>query len=168
MLMMDELIRRADAWLAANRRDYYEALRPGATDAELGAFEEKFSLGLPPEFRRLYRWRNGQDPTTSLSLHDNRMFSTLSGIIETKEILDGMIGQDFDEPTWWRAAWVPFLSNGGGSHLCLDLAAEDGGTPGQLIAFWKADADRPIEYASVVEWLSAVVRAMENGAIDVD
>jgi hypothetical protein len=30
---------------------------------------------------------------------------------------------------------VPFLSNGGGSYLCLDVAAVDGGQVEQLVAF---------------------------------
>src|SRR5215471_12706710 len=35
--------------------------------------------------------------------------------------------------------------------------AEDGGTPGQLISFWKADQDRPIEFANIEAWLKQLV-----------
>jgi cell wall assembly regulator SMI1 len=161
MTLMDELLVRTDRALSAHRPDLYAALLTGATDAELNAFEERFSLKLPQEFRLLYQWRNGQSPRSFDSLHDNRIFSTLSEIVETKEILDGMVGYDFDDPRWWRHAWVPFLSNGGGSHLCLDLAAQDGGKPGQLVAFWKADADRPIEYSDLAAWLAEVVTSLE-------
>ena len=163
--MVEALIRQMDHWLAANRPDYYVHLKPGATDAQLDAFEAQFLLKLPPEFRQLYHWRNGQEPTCSASFQGNRMFSSLEEIAETKEILDGMIGYDFDDPRYWRRSWVPFLHNGGGSHLCLDLAAEDGGQPGQLVAFWKADEDRLAEFASLEAWLMGLVTSMEDGTL---
>ena len=62
---------------------------------------------------------------------------------------------------------MPFLHNGGGSYLCLDLTAEDGGTPGQLIGFWKADDDRPVEYPSLVAWLNELAESMERGTLEV-
>jgi cell wall assembly regulator SMI1 len=114
----------------------------------------------------LYRWRNGQADGNYKSLQMNRMFSPLESVANTKELLDGMIGSDFDRPEWWRRGWVPFLSNGGGSHLCVDAAAEDGGQAGQLVAFWKADEDRPVEYESVETWLADLVESMESGELE--
>lgn len=164
--MGESMIERMDRWLAANRSGYYALLQPGATDAELDAFEATFSLMLPPAFRQLYRWRNGQDPMSFAPLQMNRTFSTLEEITSTKELLDSMIGYDFDDPKWWRRGWVPFLHNGGGSHLCVDVAAEDGGQPGQLVAFWKADEDRPVEYPSLEAWLVELVASMEDGPLE--
>ena len=164
--MVESLIERMDRWLAANRPDYYALLQPGATDAEFEAFEARFSLELPPAFRQLYRWRNGQDAMSSAPLQMNRTFLTLGEITSTKELLDGMIGYDFDDPEWWRRGWVPFLHNGGGSYLCMDAAAEDGGQPGQLVAFWKADEDRPVEHPSLEAWLAELVASMENGSLE--
>lgn len=77
-----------------------------------------------------------------------------------------MIGRDFDDSEYWRWGWVPFLHNGGGSYLCLDLAAEDGGKPGQFIGFWKADEDRPAEFPSVEAWLADLVESMETGELE--
>ncbi|MDX2201555.1 MAG: SMI1/KNR4 family protein [Hyphomicrobiaceae bacterium] len=159
------LILRMERWLSAHRPDYHALLQPGATDARLDAFEGRFSLRLPDGFRHLYRWRDGQDPMSSAPLYLNRTFSTLEEVAETKDLLDGMIGSDFAEPAHWRRGWVPFLHNGGGSHLCLDLAAEDGGTPGQLVAFWKADRDRPVEHPDLETWLATLVAAMEDGCL---
>jgi cell wall assembly regulator SMI1 len=160
------LIERMDRWLAANRPDYYALLQPGVSDAELDAFETKFGMKLPLAFRELYRWRNGQDPMSFVSLQDNRSFCTLQEIVSTKEELDGMIGYDFEDPRYWRRGWVPFLHNGGGSYLCVDMAAEDGGHPGQLIGFWKADQDRPVEFASTEAWLAELVDSMESGRLE--
>jgi cell wall assembly regulator SMI1 len=160
------LLARLEYWLKTNRPDYLARLQPGVTDAQLDAFEAQFSLQPPTAFRDLYRWRNGQEEGCSASLQMNRMFSPLEAVADTKEMLNGMIGFDFDREDWWRRGWIPFLSNGGGSHLCLDVAAEDGGRVGQLVAFWKADEDRPIEYPSLEAWLEDLVSSMENGELE--
>lgn len=162
--MVQVLIGRMDRRLAANRPKYHTLLQPGVTGSELDAFEAEFSLRLPAAFRQLYHWRNGQDLMSTAVLQMNRSFSSLEEIANTKALLDGMIGHDFNDPRYWRRGWVPFLHNGGGSHLCLDLMAEDGGQPGQLIAFWKHDEDRPVEYPSLQAWLAGLVASMEDGS----
>jgi cell wall assembly regulator SMI1 len=84
----------------------------------------------------------------------------------TKELLDGMIGTDFEDPKWWwRRGWVPFLWNGDGDHLCLDVVAEDGGTPSQVVAFWHDWEDHSIEFAILDEWLETLVESMEDGTL---
>lgn len=165
--MVQLLLERMERWLATNRPDYFAQLQPGVDDAALNDFETRFALKLPTAFRALYRWRNGQADANSRSLQMNRMFVPLENVADTKEMLDGMIGSDFDRPQWWRRGWVPFLSNGGGSHLCVDVAAEDGGQTGQVIAFWKAEEDRPVEFPSVEAWLTDLVESMEAGELEV-
>ena len=161
-----DLISRLDGLLVAKRPAYHAILQPGAADADLNALEVRYSCMLPMMFRRLYRWRNGQDPMSSTPLQFNRAFMTLNDICSTKDELDSMIGFDFEDPRYWRRGWIPFLHNGGGSYLCLDMKAEDGGTPGQLVAFWKADKDRPVEYSTVAAWLEGLVSSMENDSLE--
>lgn len=163
--MIAALIKRLDRWLAANRPDYYAHLQLGATDAQLDGFEAQFSLKLPKAFRKLYRWRNGHDMIRLESLVQNMMFSSLQNIAHSKELLDDMIGSEFEDPKWWRRDWVPFLANGAGDHLCLDLTAEDGGTPGQLLTFYHDWESRPIQFPGLEAWLAALVESMENGSL---
>jgi cell wall assembly regulator SMI1 len=166
--MTEHLIRRLDTWLAANRRECYGLLSPGVPKERLDKFEEKHALELPSSFRALYAWRNGQLPSCYAGFQGNRMFSPLEDIDETKEIFDGMIGTDFPDPRYWRRGWVPFLSNGGGSHLCIDLLAEDGGHPGQILEFWKGDPDRPVAHSSFTDWLAQLVESMESGSFEAE
>ncbi|HME13729.1 MAG TPA: SMI1/KNR4 family protein [Candidatus Acidoferrum sp.] len=163
---VSDVLVRLDKWLSANRPDYYGKLLRGASPAELDAFEKKFHLQLPSGFRELYRWRSGQDPNCSASLQHTWMFSRLEDLSDSKETLDGMIGFDFEDPKWWRRGWIPFLSNGGGDHLCLDLTAEDGGAPGQLLTFYHDWEKRAVEYPSVQAWLTELVESMENGTLE--
>lgn len=158
--LLDEL----DTRLLVTRPGYHLLLQPGATEAALDAFEARFSLTLPPMFRRLYRWRNGQDAHSSTPLIDNRTFSPLELVAETKDEFDSMIGSDFPDPSWWRRGWVPFLHNGGGSHLCVDVLAENGGTPGRLVAFWKADNDRPVEFETLEAFVRRVLATLDDTA----
>jgi cell wall assembly regulator SMI1 len=80
-------------------------------------------------------------------------------------MLDGMIGTDFEDPRWWRRGWVPFLANGGGDHLCLDLDAESGVTTGRLVALWHDWEKRKFEYDSLDAWLDGLVSSMEAGEL---
>lgn len=162
---MPPALARIDQWLAAHRPAYYARLRPGAGDADLDAFERRCALPpLPASFRALYRWRDGQDVACSEGFEANRMFSRLATVAAHKEMLDEMIGTDFDDPRWWRRAWVPFLDNGAGDHVCLDLTAEDGGAPGQVRHFWHDSEDRRATHASLDAWLADLADAMEAGA----
>ena len=164
--MVDELLLRMDRWLSEQRADYYSSLLPGASESLLADFEDRFSLRLPEDFRALYRWRNGQARNEFASLQENWGFSPLETIAQAKTTLDEMIGHDFDDPGWWRRGWVPFLANGGGDHLCLDLDAESGATFGHVICFWHDDEDRDVEFQSVADWLRELVTSMESGSLE--
>ena len=63
---------------------------------------------------------------------------------------------------WWRPAWVPFLENGGGDHLCLDLEGTFTGRPGQLIEHWHDGPERSVLYPDLTSWLAAVVETYEK------
>jgi cell wall assembly regulator SMI1 len=162
-MMFDELIQQLDRGLSRDRPTYYGHLQPGATAADLAAFETRFDLQLPADFKALYTWRNGQPNALTESLHDNWMFAAIADIFDTKAMLDEMIDADFDDPQWWRRSWVPFLSNGGGDWLCIDLTGEAGGQPGQLLIFWHDDGDRSVEYATLGAWLQNLVESMVHG-----
>lgn len=154
---MNELVRSLDCRLAQSRADYYARLQPGLGDPVIDEFQSRFGFVVPSTFRDLYRWRDGQSADCFESLADNWMFSPLGSVTTTKEMLDGMIGYDFEAPGWWCIGWVPFLSNGGGDHLCLDLTAESGCRSGRLISFWHDRGIRPIEFPSMEDWLRSII-----------
>ena len=158
---MSELVARLDAWLSRHRPAYHARLLPGLTDEEWVGFESRIGLKLPDAFRVFYQWRNGQPNDYFKSFRGNRTWTPTVDIIDTKELLDSMIGSDF-EPGWWEQSWVPFLHNGAGSHLCVDVAGANGGTPGQLVEFWNRDRDRPVAAPSLEHWLHQFVRSLER------
>jgi cell wall assembly regulator SMI1 len=167
-MAMDDLIRRADAWLRGNRPDYYAILRPGASDAALDAYAVRFGMALPSELRQLYGWRDGQDLNISNALVHNHMFMPLEQSASSKDQLDGMIGFDFDDPNWWRRGWVPFTLSYGGDHYCVDLDAEAGAAAGRVIGFWHDEARRPVRAPSFATWFDQLVITMEEGRLEVE
>ncbi|HEY9729582.1 MAG TPA: SMI1/KNR4 family protein, partial [Chroococcales cyanobacterium] len=58
--LMPDLIERLDRWLRQNRPGYYSQLLPGLTDEQIMEFEEALGISLPPDFKLLYKWKNGQ------------------------------------------------------------------------------------------------------------
>jgi len=61
-------------------------------------------------------------------------------------------------PALWSPAWLPFTHDGGGSHLCIDVASDRGpkGRRGRVIRYWNGDPDRQVVAPSFAAWLSAV------------
>lgn len=164
--MTTDLIARMDRWIAANRPDYYARLQAGAKESVLNDLQIRFGVELPASFRSLYMWRNGQSSNSFESFQKNWMFLSLEEIERTKEMLDGMIGYDFEETHWWKRGWIPFLANGGGDYLCLDLEAEGGLNAGRVIAFWHDWEDRSVKHASIDDWLCDLAQSMEDGTLE--
>jgi cell wall assembly regulator SMI1 len=160
--MMQDLILRADDWLKANR----PILRPGVNDAALCAYEARFGLVLPTDLKQLYRWRDGQDLGPSMAIVHNHMFVPLSESASIKELRDGMIGADFDDPAWWRRGWVPFTESYGGDSYCVNLDADGGGTLGEVIDFWHDEPTRNVLAPSLAHWFRELVVAMEEGRLE--
>jgi cell wall assembly regulator SMI1 len=163
---VEALLGRLERWLSVHRLEYFRGFRTGASDADLEAFETRFDVTLPEAFKTLYRWRDGQSPEDFSSLQDNRMFSSLEDIATTKALLDGMIGSDFEDPDWWLRRWVPFLANGGGDHLCVVARTEGNFGVGQLVSFWHDDPQRSVAYASIEDWLEALIDTAEHGKLE--
>ena len=133
----------------------------------MAEFERELGLKLSESFRLLYRWHNGQPAGCSQALEKNRMFMSLEDMLTTKRLLDGMIGQDFNKPGWWRLDWLPFLHNGAGDYLCLDFSVAVGRIPPRLLAFWHDWERRNVEHPSVTVWLRQLVSSMLDGSYEV-
>jgi cell wall assembly regulator SMI1 len=165
------LVDRLDWWLAQNRPAYHAQLRPGLSAAQLTEFEGFVGFDFPDAFRLLYRWHDGQadDSLYYLSLCHNQSFMTSDEVKRRWEMLTSMMEADqWGHPQWWHRGWIPFLHNGSGSHLCLDLHGSFTGTPGQVIEFWVHDRDRPVVAPSLEAWLGHFVSTLEAGLWSLD
>ncbi|GAB5513266.1 SMI1/KNR4 family protein [Rhodopirellula baltica] len=124
-----------DDWLVANRLDYHRLLQPPATHSELAAAATVYCCTLPEEFAELYRWHNGQQSGNFTVLLLNLTIMTLRESMATHTMLTDMAPSEGWPSEHWQPAWLPFLDNGGGDHLCYVVRDGHGFTRGQVIWF---------------------------------
>jgi cell wall assembly regulator SMI1 len=158
------LLQRLDQWLRLRRPVYFESLRPGVPERELTLFERDLGYNLPAGLRALYRWHDGQEPECAAAFQDDKRFMSLEDVRAARRALCQLLGSgEFPEKDWWSNAWFPFLDNGRGDHLCVDLAGTLAGTPGQLVLFYHDSECRNIEAPSLEKWLEPFVIGVEHG-----
>lgn len=143
-----------DAWLRANRPRYYKQLRKPATDEQLARLEKQMTGPIPPAFKTFLGWKNGQSLDAFGSLFANYQAMGVSDILEASRDMNELAaGGEFNQENWWRPKWLPFLDDGGGNHLVIDLEGTFTGKAGQVLEFWHDHKDRTIRYGSFEAWL---------------
>lgn len=154
--MIDDLLTRLDQLLRDRRPDYYAALQSPADAAEIDALRRLVAHPLPEALIALLRWKNGQPRQVCASLHLYWSLMPVAEIAAAKTMLDGEFGDDGD---YWRRDWLPFLGSADGDHLCVDLNPENGN---RIVCYGHATAELEIEFASIEDWLEAVVAWQET------
>ncbi|MBI4615362.1 MAG: SMI1/KNR4 family protein [Planctomycetes bacterium] len=169
------LVERLDRFLRKCRPEYYATLGPGIEERRLGSFERKIGRTLPPLLRSWFLWKDGESVEGEVCERFQDNWSLMS-IDEAENVWtidrDLLAGGEL-EAGWWHDGWVPFLEDGGGSHLCVDLEGVDlngpgSGRRGQVLAFWHDDGGRRASHASMDLWLEEFVCALEDGRWSVD
>jgi cell wall assembly regulator SMI1 len=156
------LLARLDTLLQQHRPDYYAKLNPPASAATLAAFETEFQLTLPAELRQWFGWHDGQQPMCFDSLVGYYSLPSLDDMADSMRINCELLADGDFVPNWWRPGWLPFVTNGSGDHLCLDLEGTFTGSPGQLIEHWHDWEARTVVFPNITAWLAAVVQAYET------
>ena len=155
------LLARFDALLQRHRPAYHAQLNPPAPAAELAALEAEFQLVLPPELHHWYGWRNGQPAGCFDSLVGSYEFPSVADVADSMRINCELLAAGDFVPNWWRPGWFPFLTNGSGDHLCLDLEGTFTGQPGQVLEHWHDYEARAVVFPTLSAWLAATVAAYE-------
>lgn len=175
---MSSLIARLESVLRTYHPDLLAALAPGASSEQLDALEDLAGRPLPQMLRDLLAWRNGVgDKAARATIDGPWSFMSVQAIIDAVEMLREMLEyeQDWKEQNWWGHDWIPFLEDGCGDHICVDLDGGgtliddgipfDAGIAGQIIDFDHAAELRVIEAPSLEVWLTALIQAVEDGVL---
>lgn len=156
-------IERLDAWLKEHRPEFHAELEAGASDAAIAKLEDAVGP-VPDSFKAFFRWKNGMSEDCYDALQFNRSPMSVDSAIAARATMNELLDAgEFEIEGWWRKGWVPFLDNGGGDHLVLDLDGSFGGQKGQVLEFWHADTDRDIVAPSFDAWLESFVASLEAG-----
>jgi cell wall assembly regulator SMI1 len=125
-------------------------LRKPATEEELTEVERLIGLTLPDDFKASYLIHNGQrddveeafvpedwlgEPYYLMPLPEvSGEWKSWKGLVDVDEFKgrECSPGEGI-RPDWWHPGWVPFIGNGAGDSLCMDLAPAAAGKKGQVI-----------------------------------
>lgn len=175
---LSAVLNRLDTWYAQHAPAIYATLRPGATNIELDALEAHIGHKLPADFRALYRWHDGQDwsvggvfgldwmPLAEVGTNWQmwadiaRENSDMNVSIRPLSYPTGAIRE-----LYTSAVWVPFLHDGGGNHVALDLGPDVAGGPGQVMTTGRDEEHRYVLASSVEGFLREYLRRLETGQV---
>ncbi|WP_291431614.1 SMI1/KNR4 family protein [Deinococcus sp.] len=171
---LPELLARLDAWVDREVPLHHATLRPGVTDAALDAFEARQGVTLPPALRALYRWHDGGDlfglQFLRLSHLELNRVSWAELAAEGITDLDGVVVSHPPgaiRPLYATGDWLPFLHDGGGNHVALDLHPGPAGRVGQVITTGPDEEDRYVLAPDLEAFLRKYLRRLESGRVTV-
>ena len=153
-----QLLTQLDEWMRAHRVDLYKKLNPPATDAELRELEAQAGHALPPAFKALLKWRNGQPADTTDTFHPltNEMFASSASMLATMREMNELAKFGDITPESWSKAWLPFMDDGGGDLSCLDLKT------GRVVSRNHETQEVRQTHASLEEWLKELVAELST------
>jgi cell wall assembly regulator SMI1 len=171
-----DLLARLEAVLRKESPSLAARLRPGATDAQIAAFEKYLGFPLPETLKDIYRWHDGVDTKASGRYDPPDMFfdywlAPLAKVQEhhammRKFMQDGTYAKtDRGGDGWWDDHWIPFLHNMAGATVCVDTTGWSTDDAGQVLEEWHAAATRKITYRDLDAWLETYVMALEAGVL---
>ena len=173
MQTIEEIWERIEIWLKRYAPNILSGFQPGATDEELEHAEAVLGVELPEDLKAWYRLHNGSNGRFFL---DGWYLLNVKNLVASWQMGQDLSGgEDLEVPpagpirrVSWHPRWVPFMSDGSGDYLCLDLAPGPGGQVGQVICQPKGDrAWGP--FAPNLSWyLAFFVTELEEGEYGLD
>ncbi len=165
--------------LTDNAPKQRNSLAEGATIDQIRKLESQLGTTLPKQFVESYSIHNGQKEECDFIpdkfgtfflrqikdiFQDWKFWNQLN---DSGEFEDRLATPDKGVATdWWNRGWIPFASNGGGDHFCIDLAPTKGGKVGQVIKMQHDDSNRKLLAWSFAAWLHQLANALEEGELD--
>ena len=166
---MKQAWRRLKVWLSANIPGVLETMNPGATDAEIVAYENAIERALPDDVRQWFRLHDGQDDdadgglifnlcpiSLAESLHQWTAWlenEAMNSEIESTSLPAGAI-----QRLYTSRGWIPLTHDFGGNFLGVDLDPGPNGTVGQVINFGRDESTKCVaatSWAQFIEWIAA-------------
>lgn len=164
---------RLEAWLKANNAALLGDLNPPASDANIQTLEQKIGVKLPADFVECLKVHDGQRGRAG-SLFSKGRYLSLDQILSEWTVWQDLLEQgEFDDRSsapdreirggWWRTGWIPFVSNGRGDHLCLDLDPSLSGSFGQVIEISHDFESRCLVSGRFGQWFGGEVESKCHG-----
>jgi cell wall assembly regulator SMI1 len=174
---MKDVWRRVESQFRLQAPNRLSQLEPGAAPAQIDEFERLVGRPLPEDFRESY------------AIHDGAYgvpFGEFPDYLLTLEQIAGLLPWMREElippsqyrsepvpvgpvrPVWWSEGWVPFVGEGTGDYLCLDLDPAEGGAVGQVFDWGHETGPTRVLFPSFRDYLERYAAGLERGAIRYD
>ena len=117
--------KRIEEWLQANAEEIHRSLEKPAREAEITAAEKALGLTVPKELRALLLLVNGSNETGVFgkwAINDTRQI--VSEFKTNIEVAAELAGRGFDDDPYWKASYIPVMSDGAGNSMALDTKGE--------------------------------------------
>ena len=176
---LTDVLAQIDAWYSANVPAIHAKLRPGVTDAELNALEQRTGLKLPEAFRTLYKWHDGDGGRVAIFGLEYVRVSTVEYAWNTWQdviLSSPEMNTEFDSFSFPPKAirnlysspgWLGFLEDKGGNYVGLDSNPGPAGTTGQVITFGRDEEKKYVLANSLEDFLREYARRLNSGRVSV-
>ncbi|WP_088702689.1 SMI1/KNR4 family protein [Rhizobium sp. R693] len=171
-------MKRIDTWLAAHAPPRFLPIyREPASLEQITQAEREIGVQFHPDLHALLSFTNGAT-SSSPSLAGAFGLMTLDEMVSAyKFLLEEFPGGknlenpnhapiDADvgvRPVWWWPKWIPFMENGGGDYLCVDMDPTAGGNLGQIVIYYHDEAFRRRDAQSIGEMFARIADGLETG-----
>lgn len=171
------------AWIERHAPpEFFPLYRTPASPEAIAQAERVVGAAFHPLLRDMLLFANGATANAP-SLIDAFKPMTVDDIVSahrflTEEFLEGRnIERDDNEriraangvrPIWWSARWIPFMQNGGGDYLCVDMDPARGGNVGQVVTYYHDESFRPKTAEDIGAMFARVAEGLDTGAYKFD
>lgn len=176
------VLTRLDAWYAAHLPPDQQALNPPASEAQLAAFERTLGFALPPAYRQLYRWHDGEDDDLWGHVYGLPLLPLERAAAEWRvwnEVLAEFGGNPYAipggswpsgavDPAYINPRRIPLTHDGSGNHIGLDLDPWPEGRVGQVILYGRDEDLKAVLAPSLGRFLEWIADLLESGNVRLD
>lgn len=176
------VLKRLDAWYAANLTNPSYRFNPPAGEAALDRLQTAFGHALPQSYRQLYRWHDGETddrwghiyglPILPLKDVEDELKSwerVRAGFGGNRYAIPGAgWPEGAVDPAYSNAAWLPLTRDGSGNHIGLDFDPWPGGRIGQVIIFGRDEDVKVVLAPSLGKFLEWIATLLESGNVRLD
>ena len=171
------MLARLDRWYAAHLPADRYVFNPPATDSALDRFEKAVGAALPPSYRQLYKWHDGENddrsghfyglPLLPLKEAENqwRMAAKLLAYFKGNRypLPGGAWPEGAVDPAYINPRWIPLTHDGSGNHIGIDLDPWPAGRVGQVILYGRDEDVKVVLAESLGKFLGWVADLLEGG-----
>jgi cell wall assembly regulator SMI1 len=171
------VLARLDRWYAANLPADQYVFNAPATDAAIKGLERAIGTDMPPAWRQLYRWHDGEKDDRHGHIYGLPLLplaDVASQLQSWAKILAYFKGDRYPvpgggwpegavDPAYINPRWIPLTHDGSGNHIGIDLDPWPAGRVGQVILYGRDEDVKVVLAESLGKFIGWIADLLEGG-----